>query len=165
MTKARGLCYTNAMKRHYDENNPYADDDGEDEFEGFTVTDDEGVAVEHTKNKKKKKEESYDDGETVEASAIPENEQTAMFDNAKISGLGLGAPLILHIKSDAAAFLYSGAKKAGVLKPAFTQKLLTERKGRYAECFLYSADPPMVKIKFYVRPRKNTVKVDKPAGK
>ena len=151
------------MKKIYsDENNPYADEDDGDEFEGYTVTDEEGAEISRGEDeKKKKKKENWDDGETVEASPIPKDEQVAIIDNAKISGLDAGAVLQLVIKDENSAAIYiDEKKKAGDLKPAFVKKLLETRKDLWAAVTLHSTSAPvMIKIKFYERKHKNSVKI------
>ena len=148
------------MKRHYDENN--ADntdhDEDEDEFSGYAITDDTGTEI--LREMKKKKKNVYEDDEVVEASVIPENEQTVMIDNPKLSGIKVGDMLTLVIKNEEAAFVYNEKKKVGELKPAFVKKLFESRKDWHAQCFLYSDSfPIMVKIKFSERARKNSIKI------
>ncbi|MCL2798086.1 MAG: hypothetical protein FWD58_08560 [Firmicutes bacterium] len=151
------------MRKHYnDENNPYndADEDDEDEFAGYAITDEDGREVEREDKKKKK---SYDDTpeEPVEASPIPKDEQTVMIDNARVASLGKGDALTLKITGAESAEVHGGSEKAGDLKPAYVKKLLETREGWYARCFLHSASfPVMVKIKFFERPHKGAVKVE-----
>ena len=149
------------MKRHYDENNPFdADEEDEDEYAGYVITDESGREVEREDKKKKKK--SYDDGkdEPVEASPIPKDEQTVMIDNASVAGLSEGDALALKITGGESASVYAGKEKAGDLKPAFVKKLLESRKEWYAQCFLFSASAPvMVKIKFFQSPTDGAVKI------
>jgi len=149
------------MRRHYDENNSFEADDeaDDDEFAGFAITDDTGKEFLREDGKKKK---SYDDGddEPVEASPIPENEQTVLIDNAKVSELAEGGALTLVIGGEESAALYAGDEKAGDLKPAFVKKLLENRKGWYARCFLFSVSAPvMVKIKFFEKFHKGSTKI------
>ncbi len=143
-----------------DENDLYNDGDDGDEYEGFSVTDATGAEMDVSRpEKKKRKKESWDDGETVEASPIPENEQTVMIDEPNVAELSPGAPLTLVVSGETVS-VFSGETKAGSLKPAFVKKLSETRKGLHAECTLFSVSAPvMVKLKFYSRARKNTLKI------
>ena len=153
----------------YDENNQFMDEDYENkpeiyESEGYSVVDAEEVHIDRTElketSKEKTKEENYDDGETVEASVIPEDEQTVLIDKPKVSGLSIGDSLALKIESEKSIFVQSGDKKVGELKPAYCQKLFTARKGQYVLCSLHSGAPlVMVKLRFFNKPGKNRVKI------
>ena len=149
------------MKKDYDENNrPDDDDSDEDEFAGYSITDDEGQEVE--REGKKKKKISYDDAsdEPVEASPIPENEQTVLIDNAHIFGLSEGDMLSLHITGEESASVFLGAEKVGDLKSAFVKKLLVDRRGWHVRCFFHSAAVPvMVRLVYYRTQVKNAVRI------
>ena len=153
------------MRNHYNENNPVEDADeeeDEDEFSGYAITDDSGREVERGKKKKKKSYDDQDDSkdEPVEASPIPENEQTVMIDNARVSRLNEGDALTLKITGEQSGEVHGESGKVGDLKPAYVRKLSENRKGWYAQCFLYSASAPaMVKIKFSEKPGKGAVKI------
>jgi|GEM_PF-2048872 len=160
------------MSHIYDENNLEHDTDQEtnNEFDGFSVLDmNDGEEVLQFKETsveaqpKKLKEENYDDGETVEASAIPDNEQTVMIDNANLSGLRLGDSVTLKIINATSIAVYAGEKKVGDFKPAFCQKLLETRVDTYVECSVYATAPfAMIKLKFFAHSCKNTVKIALP---
>jgi len=155
------------MKNIYDENNHELDDDaqGENEFDGYSVmhVDDDGNETDVTGgddlgNKPKSKNDAQE--EVPEASTIPENEQTVMIDNASIAKVAVGTLLELKIKNANSMSVYDGTKKVGDLKAAFSQKLLETRKGQHVECFLHSKDSlVLIKLKYYVRARKNTIKL------
>ncbi|MCL2061486.1 MAG: hypothetical protein FWH03_02560 [Firmicutes bacterium] len=147
------------MKRFNDENNLDDDIDG-DEFEGFSLIDESGAEIYSPPKKKKEKTESYDDGEIVEASAIPQDEQVVILDNASAEDLSAGVPLTMQIELPDTIELFADGKKAGELKPAFVQKLLSSRKGFWVQAFVHSVQPPvMVKLKFYQRSRKGAIKI------
>ena len=158
------------MKNIYDKNNEHIDAqdaDNENEFEGYGVVEVDNNfnenEVESPNTKAKKEEENFDDGETVEASEIPQNEQTVLIDNPKVTGVAVGALLHLQIKSQNSISVLDGSKKVGELKPAYSEKLFNTRAGQHTECSLHSKDSlVMIKIKFYARARKNTVKLALP---
>ncbi|MCL2848373.1 MAG: hypothetical protein FWE13_06510 [Firmicutes bacterium] len=155
----------------YDENNQLIDEDYENkteiyESEGYSVVDAEEVHIDRTELKetvkeKEKKEENYDDGETVEASVIPEDEQTVLIDKPKVSGLSVGDSLTLKIESEKSILVQNGDKKVGELKPAYCQKLFATRKGQYMLASFHASTPlVMVKLKFFARPGKNRIKIE-----
>jgi len=154
------------MKNFYDENNSIDDDENEaqDEYAGYAVLDmnDGGKEVSlENKEKQKKPPEFKDCGSVPEASEIPLNEQTVMLDKAKVASLDIGALFFISIKNANTIAILSDGKKIGELKSAFSQKLLVDRKGQHAECYLHAKTPfAMVKLKFFARKRKNTVKVE-----
>jgi len=155
------------MKNFYDENNPNADENdcNEEEFAGYSLVDGEGREIEtlqqkEAKYKKESKSVNFDCGAIPEASEIPQNIQTVMIDKAKISGVDIGTLLTLCIKGNQSVSVFNDTKKIGELKPAFSQRMLIDRKGQHVECFLHSKTPfAMIILKFYARPRKNTIKI------
>jgi hypothetical protein len=137
------------MRRHTSGDDDLETEEDADEYEGYSLVDENGDEINGRKSKKKKKE-SYDDGETVEASPIPLNEQLVIVDNPNISGLDTGARLTLRITDDKTGGVYHGEIKAGDFKSAFIDRLLWNREGSYCECILHSAAAPvMVKLIFY----------------
>ena len=159
------------MKNIYDENNqPYGEEEScpcsKEQFEGYSVVDaeevdvDRTVEVEKSEKPKPKIEENYDDGESLEGSDIPQNEQTVIIDSPKISGLSIGDALEISIVSEKEIKLTVDGKKVGTLKPAYVEKLLATRKNQYVECFLHAGAPlVMVKLSFYSKARKGSVKI------
>jgi len=150
----------------YDENNLYIDEDENkpEEYEGYSVVSADEVHIDHTAEKevkKNKKEESYDDGETVEASAIPEDEQTVMIDKPKVAGISVCDILQLSVVSESNISIYNGDKKIGELKPLYCQKLFATRKGQFVTCTFHSSEPlVMVKLKFFTKAAKGRVKIE-----
>jgi hypothetical protein len=144
----------------FDDENERDDGDDGDEYEGFAVTDDTGAEMDVERKKtKREKAAVWDDGETVEASPIPKNEQTVLLDKPSVADLADGTALTLCIDGETAA-VYFKKEKAGELKPAFVKKLLEERAGFFARCVLVSASAPvMVKLFFSTEPGEGTVKI------
>ena len=122
--------------RMYDEN--YSLDDGDDEFAGYTVVDENSIY--------KKFAAEEEEQETI-ATPIPQNEQTVLLNEPHTGGLKDGVPLEMKFTEDNCILSFNG-KQIGVFRPAYIKKLKIEREGQKISAFYKAVEPPMVLIVF-----------------
>ncbi len=130
----------------YDEENPdlYVDTD-EDELYGFKTVDRNAI-------------KPVEEEEKTIASTIPTNEQKALVFDVNKAFFKLNDELQFNFLEDD-NFLYFAGERACSLKPAFIEKIKTERKGLYAKITVFSLMPEMVKIEYRTRKKDGYVKI------
>lgn len=133
--------------------NIMVDDSDDDEFEGFTIIDEN----EAYRRKLMAAAAEEAEPETI-ATPVPENEQTVLVDNAKFALLQKGQPLSLVLSGDSGS-VYNGETKAADLKPAYVKKLTAERGGQYVYVTLHEKNPPMVRLQFSQTPQNGYTKM------
>ncbi|MDR2201318.1 MAG: hypothetical protein LBP26_00920 [Clostridiales bacterium] len=146
------------MRNFYDENDReglYVDDDNDDEFSGYSITDASGRSVVSVAQIRADIIE-----ELPAAPPLPDNTMTVMVDGS--GALPKKGTLLEIALSNDGGVVTANGETCGTFKPALVKKILVERGGSYIRASVASPDSPRtVKLEFGKRTKKFAVKLPK----